>query len=257
MHSMKDFWHLLLFTVRCRLKSEASTSYLSYGWWVIEPLLHMVMFYVIFSVLLNRGTENFVAYLLCGLIPWLWFSKSVGNSMNSISNAKSIMMQTRIPVVLFPAGVVAQDTVKQLFVFALLLLFLWIYGIAPSMHWIAIIPLAIVQLTLTFCISLLVAAMVPFLPDIRFLINTGLLMMMLGSGIFYSYEVILPQHRDVFFMNPMANLIKNYREILLYQHWPDWQAIGVMLAISLIIISILIKTLKSLNATYARITLES
>ncbi|HID45777.1 MAG TPA: ABC transporter permease, partial [Chromatiaceae bacterium] len=220
---MKNFWQLLQFRVQCSLKSEASTSYLSYGWWILEPLLHMAMFYLIFEILLNQGTKDFVAYLLCGLIPWLWFNKSITNATGSIPAARGIMMQTRVPVTLFPTEVVAQDSVKQLLVFSILFIFLIAYGTPISIHWLATIPIALTQLLLTLALSLLVAAITPFLPDVRFLIQTGLLMLMMGSGIFYSYDVILPEHRTMFFMNPMANLIWNYREALMYQHWPDWQ----------------------------------
>ena len=255
--SILQFWQLLQFRVQCRLKSEASTSYLSYGWWVLEPLLHMGMFYLIFEVLLNRGTEDFVAYLLCGLIPWLWFNKSISNARSSISSARGIMMQTRIPVILFPAEVVAQDSFKQLIVFSVLFVFLLLYGESLTIYWAAVIPVVIVQLLLTFALSLLVAAIIPFLPDVRFLVQTGLLMLMMGSGIFYSYEVILPEHRSLFFMNPMANLIHNYRRVLMYQQWPDWQALALIGLASLALIAVLARLLRGGNATYARLILES
>ncbi len=254
---MKQFWQLLQFRVQCSLKSEASTSYLAYGWWVLEPLLHMGMFYLIFEILLNQGTKDFVAYLLCGLIPWLWFSKSITNATDSIPAARGIMMQTRVPVILFPTEVVAQDSVKQLLVFSVLFVFLMSYGISISIHWLAVIPIALVQLLLTLSLSLLVAAITPFLPDVRFLIQTGLLMLMMGSGIFYSYDVILPEHRSIFFMNPMASLIKNYRQALMYQQWPDWQALAIISLASIILIALLAAILRGGNATYARVILES
>ncbi|WP_419594642.1 ABC transporter permease [Thiolapillus sp.] len=255
--SILQFWQLLQFRVQCRLKSEASTSYLSYGWWVLEPVLHMGMFYLIFKVLLNRGTEDFVAYLLCGLIPWLWFNKSISNASGSISSARGIMMQTRIPVILFPAEVVAQDSLRQLIVFSVLFVFLLLCGEPFTIYWTAVIPVVIVQLLFTFALSLLVAAIIPFLPDVRFLIQTGLLMLMMGSGIFYSYEVILPEHRSLFFMNPMANLIHNYRRVLMYQQWPDWQALALIGLASLVLIVVLTRLLRGGNATYARLILES
>jgi lipopolysaccharide transport system permease protein len=256
-HSVKDFWNLLFFTVRCRLKSEASTSYLSYGWWVVEPILYMATFYLVFGVFLNQGEGEFVVYLLTGLIPWLWFNKSVSNSTGSILGGQHIMMQTRVPVALFPTAVVAQDSIKQLAVFCLLILFLLAYGNMPTIHWLAIIPLAMVQLAFTACISFLVAAIVPFFPDVRFLVDTGLMMMMFVSGIFYSYDLILPKHQPLFFLNPMATIIKNYRDILLHHQWPDWQALSIIFLICCGFLAIGVIIFRRHRTTYVRLVLES
>ena len=254
---MNNFWHLLFFKVKCRLKSEASTSYLNYGWWIVEPLLYMATFYLVFGILMNRGGDDFVIYLLCGLIPWLWFNKSISNATNSIIGGRSIMMQTRVPISLFPAEIVAQDLVKQLMVFTLFLLFLVGYGFSPGISWLGLIPLIIAQLALTLATSFFVALMVPFLPDFKYLVQTGLLLMMFGSGIFYSYDLILPEHRDLFFLNPMASLIKNYREVLMHQHWPDWTTLAAIFFVSSFVLAICVFYLHRNRTTYTRLVLEN
>lgn len=217
----------------------------------------MATFYLVFGILMNQGKGDFVAYLLTGLIPWLWFNKSVGNSTDSILDGRRIMMQTRVPVALFPSTVIIQDSVKQLAVFLLLLIVLLSLGHMPSIHWIALIPLAIVQLTFITCIGFMVAAIVPFFPDTRFLVNTGLIMLMFVSGIFYSYDLILPEHRSLFFLNPMANIIKNYRDILLNNQWPDWQALSIIFLACTVFLAIAIAIFRKYRTTYVRIALES
>ena len=102
-----------------------------------------------------------------------------------------------------------------------------------------------------------VAAVVPFLPDLRFVVKTGLMLMMFGSGIFYHYELILPEHRGFFFLNPMANLIRNYREVLLHQNWPDWQALGVIALLSILFLGLMVWVFHRFSSTYVRVTLES
>lgn len=49
------------------LRSEASVNYLSYAWWIIEPLLHMVVYYVVFSFLLAREGITMLLFYLQGL----------------------------------------------------------------------------------------------------------------------------------------------------------------------------------------------
>ena len=122
------FWQLVIIKVRFNLRSEATQSYLSYAWWILEPLLQMGVYYIVFDILLRRGGEDFVPFLLCGIVPWLWFSRSVNNSSRSIVQGKGLISQTYLPKPFFPLVIIGQDLVKQQFVFLLLFGFLLYFG---------------------------------------------------------------------------------------------------------------------------------
>jgi len=215
------FWQLVAVKVFFNLRAEAATHHLSYAWWILEPILYMGVFYVVFAIFLARGTDDYVPFLLTGLVPWLWFAKSIGNASLSIVQAKSLIGQRRIFKSFFPLVVVGQDFVKQCFVFLLLLLFLASYGFGPSLNWLWLFPLAATQILLICACAMFVAVAVAFTLDFRFLVTTALILGMLGSGIFYSYsDVILPEHRSLFLANPMASLIACYRNVLLYSQAP-------------------------------------
>ena len=218
---------------------------------------YMAVFYLVFGILLGRGTPDFVIYLLTGLIPWLWFEKSVSNSTGSILGGAPIIMQTKVPLVLFPSEVVLQDGVKQLPVFLMLLAFLLLVGKTADIQWIGLVPVFLVQFLFTLAMALLVAAVVPFLPDLRYLVKTGLMMMMFVSGIFYSYDLILPEHQPYFFMNPMALLIKAYRDVLLEGSWPHWSGLFLVAFFSLLVIVLVGWMYRSMSPVYARVILEN
>ena len=91
------FWQLVRVKIWFNLRSEASQSYLSYAWWILEPLLLVGVFFIVFDILLHRGTKDFVAFLVCGIIPWLWFYKSILQSTNSIPGGKGLISQTALP----------------------------------------------------------------------------------------------------------------------------------------------------------------
>jgi lipopolysaccharide transport system permease protein len=251
------FWQLVIIKVRFSLRSEASQSYLSYAWWILEPLLQMGVFYVVFDILLNRGTEDFVAFLLCGIIPWLWFSKSVNQSGSSISRGKGLISQTYLPKPFFPLVIIGQALVKQAFVFLLLFVFLFIYDYFPSIGWLWLIPIVMTQLLLIIAISFIVAFIVPFARDIQYLIDAALRMTMFGSGIFYSYkQVFLPEHRDIFLMNPMANLIANYRRVLMEDIEPLTGSLVIISLLSISIILLMTRVMKRHNNTLTLLALE-
>lgn len=243
--------------LKLNLKSEAKRTHLTYIWWLLEPALYVAMFYVVFSILLDRGTDDFLVFLLCGKIPFLWFSKSVSNSSNSIVAGKGLILQVAISKPFFPLLVIAQDFVKQLLVFTLFLAFLVAYGVEYSANWLNIVPVIITQLLLIIACALLASAITPFIPDFKYLIATGMMMLMFASGIFYSYKDVLQErHQELFLMNPLANLFKNYREVLLENIAPDWMALSVISLVSILMIIVMNAWFNKTDATYARLVTQ-
>jgi len=234
----KTFFDLLLFKTEANLRTEVSKYYLNYLWWVIEPVLTMGVFYIIFGIFMNRGTEHFVAFLLAGLTFWNWFMRSVNNASSSIIGGQGLMQQVAIPKVFFPLEVVLRDCFKLLFSLSLLLLFLFFYPTPVSVTWFALPVLMIVQFLLVTGGAIFCAAVVPFVPDLRFIIATVLQLMFYGSGVFFDIEsVVLPKHQFIIYMNPMAGLLKAYRQILLYDAWPDWLYLAKVLLFALLLLA--------------------
>lgn len=206
---------------RLNLRSEARSNYLSYFWWILEPALQILAYYIVFGILLGsarlagRGGEGYLALLLCGAIPWSWFTKAVSHATSSILGGGWVILNIPITKVFFPLAVFIQDSVKGIFIIAMLLITLLLLGYGLNQNWLFIPVVVLVQLLFTLCICMLVSAITPFLPDIKHLVPIGLQMMMFASGVFYSPEII-PEHlREWFFYNPMACLIEAYREILI------------------------------------------
>ena len=255
MPTIIHFSQLILVKVAANLQAEASRNYLSYLWWIFEPILHMLVFYLVFGFLLQRGTEDFVAFLLTGLIPWLWFNKTVSNSMMSIVQGRGLMMQVHLPKIILPSIVIFQDAVKQLVVIVLLLLFLVIYGVSPSQCWFVLPILFLIEIVFISACSYIVAAVIPFLPDLSYLVRAGLQMLMFGSGVFYSSDMIPVQYHNFFYLNPVAILLENFRGILLYNIWPDWQALLTIVFGALIVIFLMVLVLRKLDHIYPRVVL--
>jgi len=238
------------------LRSEVHRNYLSYGWWVLEPLLHMGIYYLVFGLLLQRGGENYPVFLLTGLIPWMWFMKAVSGSSNSIIAGQNLMLQVGLPSVVFPLVSLLQATIKQIPVFILLFGFLWLQDISPGMHWWALIPVIIVQALLTIAFASAVAAVIPFVRDLSYLVPTGLMFLMFLSGIFYDYQMISAEWQRLFLMNPMAFLLKCYREIFINGTLPDMQTLTWWGLGSAVACTMMILAYKRLRYIFPRIVME-
>lgn len=237
------------------LRSETQRNYLSYLWWILEPLLHMVVYFLVFGFLLQRGGEGFITFLLTGLIPYMWFNKAMSASSNSIIGGQGLMLQVGIPSIVFPLVSLLQATLKQIPVYAVLLCFVWLQGHAPDIHWWGLFPVIMLQLLLTITLGTLLAALIPFIRDVSYLVPTGLTFLMFLSGIFYSYESIPPAWQDVFLMNPIAFLLKCYREVLVDGIWPDFYSLGMWTLIAGTGLVISLIAYKKLRYIFPRVVL--
>jgi len=238
------------------MRSEVQRSYLSYGWWILEPLLHMVIYYIVFDKLLHRGGEGFVVFLLSGLVPWMWFLKAVNSSSNSIKQGSKLMLQVGLPSFVFPLITIMQATLKQIPVFILLLCLMWLNGYSPNIHWLALIPVLIIQALLIIACACAIAAIIPFVRDLSFLVPTGMTFLMFLSGVFYDYRMISPEWQNIFLMNPVAYLLKSYREILLDGVAPNFQILMMIGFVSGAACILLLLLYKRLRYVYPRIVAE-
>ena len=241
---------------RLNLKSEASANYLSYSWWFLEPIIQMACYYIVFELLLHRGGPGYIYFLLVGLVPWLWFARVINQGSTSLFGGRGLMNQLDIPKLFFPAVFVTQCTSKQLLVFAVLLLFLWATGTPVSEHWLASLPVMIVQLSLMIPLTLFLAFAVVFVSDLKFIIPTIIQFLFFCSGIFFDISQVSPTYRDYFLLNPMAGLIHAYRQTLLENQWPDWSYLLYILLFSAVLTAIALYTYQRHDKTIARVVQE-
>lgn len=223
-----QFISLLDLKARMALKSEASKLYLSYLWWVIEPALWVLIFYFAFTYLLDFGRD--IAFLMCGKIPFLWFSKSFTTGSNSIVSNRGLLSQVNIPKQFFVYESLQGILYKQWLVFLLLFVVLMLFGYMPSLYWLWIAPLIIVQYFLIVLVSLIGAALVSYVRDVRILINMAVIFLLFSSGVFWDVEQIAdPVKREILLTwNPLAFLLSAYRKVLMYGEMYNWEHLLIL-----------------------------
>ncbi len=227
----------LYYRVRSELKTHSEENYLGYLWWIIEPCLMITVFYVVFGVLLQRGGAGFASSLLLGVTAWLWFAGSLIRGMGSVQRESNLMQQIYVPKYVFPLASLLFSLVKQLVVVTLLLgLLVFVNGAEAS--WVFFPMVFLVQLLLIAGLCMMLAALVPFLPDITMIVPPLLQMGLFCSGVFYRIESLPTQYQGLFRLNPMAGLIEEYRNVILHGLAPDFAYLGAVVLVSTILVSI-------------------
>lgn len=240
------YFEILVYRTLAGLRTEALQSYLSFLWWIVEPLIYMAIFYVVFGLLFNRGGEDYVPYLLCGLTAWKWFGSCVDAGANAIKANGALMGQVHIPKIIFPGITILQNTVKFLFVLAILMIFIQVYRPGLHLSYLALPVVLGVQFLLICALAFLLASAVPFIPDITYVIRNGLQALFFLSGVFFTVSDFPEQYQRIFYMNPMVTIIESYREVLVLGEWPNFYRlfwIGLVSAIGIVVAFYIIKRL--------------
>src|SRR5699024_9004975 len=144
------------------------------------------------------------------------------------------MLQVNLPKVVLPLSIIAANTFKFLIVLGLLLIFLLLYDRSPSWTWFYVPLLLLIQGLFICGTTILLAAVVPLLPDIHSILQNGIMLLFLMSGIFFDIETIPGTAGLVFHLDPMAVVITAWRDILMYGKHPDWAWMGYVVAIGLV-----------------------
>jgi homopolymeric O-antigen transport system permease protein len=225
---------LVLFSTYAELRAEAARSYLGLVWWVLEPALMMGAFYLVFDVILKSGGPDYLPFLLIGLTVWQWMKSCITHGGYAIWTNLAMVRQVRLPPHVFPLIAMLSDTVKFLFILALLLVILWCAGYPPSMAYFALPIVFAVTFLAAAGAGFVVAALVPLVPDMRFVIEQVLTVVMFLSGVVFALDKVPPPLSTLMALNPVAVLMEATRGILMYGHWPNWVGLSKVTAISLI-----------------------
>lgn len=246
---------VIRYQVLAELRAEMDRAYFGLIWWVAEPILYMAVFYVVFSLLFDRGGPDFVPFLLCGLVAWRWFDASIRTGANSILLNGSLMNQVYLPKLIFPLVTVLANTIKFIIILVLLLAFLMLYGLEPSASWVALPVLIAVQFMVVAVGASFLALLVPFFPDLNILINNAMTLLLFVSGVFFSIKDLPSNAQTIFYLNPMAVLIEAYREVLIDGIWPHWIQLAAVVLGCLVFGAIVLRLAKRFDKVYPKLVM--
>lgn len=217
---------LLYYLVVRELKGRYKSSVLGFLWSLLNPLGMMLVFTLVFTVIVpNNDIKQYPIFLLCGLLPWNYFSAAVMGSVHSVVGNSTLVTKVYFPREILPVAVVLAQLVN--FLLALLVLFVLLFifdaSLSPRLWW--MLPLVIVLQT-CFCIglALILSAVTVYYRDTLMIMDVVILAWFFLTPVFYpldilpvSYEfmdISFNVHRLMYIVNPMASLINTYRDLL-------------------------------------------
>ncbi|HSL76309.1 MAG TPA: hypothetical protein VK867_05150, partial [Candidatus Limnocylindrales bacterium] len=93
---------LVGYLVRADIKKKGADTFLGNLWWVLDPLLQMVVYVVFVSLIFDRATPDYPLFVLAAILPWKWFTSSVNDATTSVTSQGSLIRQIQFPKIVLP-----------------------------------------------------------------------------------------------------------------------------------------------------------
>lgn len=244
---------LIAYMAYADLRAEAARTYAGFLWWILEPILSLIVYFVVFEIVLNRGTDNFVAFLFVGLVPWRWLATTLAHGSNSILGSRALMEQVYVPKVVFVIVVFITDTAKFLAVFLVLIIFVWLNGFGISWWYLTLPFIIVVQGVMILAFEFLFAAVTPLIPDIRMVLENVIRLWLFLSGVFYDVASLSEKKQFIFRLNPMTDIIEAYRDVLLHGRCPKIMILAGILIGSIFLLTIGVKLVQRFDYIYPKL----
>ncbi len=227
-------WHLVWRDV----KSRYSQTVLGAGWAVLQPVLSMIVFSVIFGRFARVPSDGvpYPVFSLAALVPWAYFSSALNGSSNSLLISRSLLTKVYFPRLVIPASPVFAALVDFAIAFGVLLLVMAWYGRAPGLETLWVLPsvLTIIGLTAMGAGCCLAALNVQY-RDVRHLSPFLVQIWMYASPIVYSISLMPEKYRSIYALNPLVGAITGLRAALLGTAPPTWTQMGLSLGVAVVI----------------------
>jgi lipopolysaccharide transport system permease protein len=116
-----NYGELVLYGVYTDLRTEVARRFLGFAWWILEPVMYMAVFYLVFGLGLRQGGPDYVPFLLSGMVAWKWFDGSVRQASNCIVMNAGLIQQIFVPKYVFGLIQIFTNTFKFLLILVLLI----------------------------------------------------------------------------------------------------------------------------------------
>lgn len=213
------------------LKARYKNSVLGFLWSLLNPLGMMVVFMFVFTVMMPSQVERFPIFLLCGLLPWNFFSAGVMVGITSITGNANLVKKVYFPREVLTISSVLANLVN--FLLGLLVLFaVLLASRSPLSPWLWLLPVVIlIQTCFVLGVALMLSTLNVFYRDTIMIMDVVMLAWFFLTPVVYpittlpsAYQFLgmtVDVHRWMYILNPMASLIAAYRDLLYWGYRTD------------------------------------
>lgn len=208
-------------------KKRYAGSYMGIVWALAQPVITVVMYYIIFDVVFQSRAQSvsdgievpYVLMLTAGLVPWFFFSEALTNGTTSLLEYNYLVKKVLFKISILPIIKIIAAMFIHVFFICVLLLIACVYGYYPSVYWIQILYYMACEFILVLSLSYATCAIVVFFRDLLQIINIGLQLFQWGTPILWNINIVPDKYKWIFKLNPMTYIVEGYRNAIYGDTW--------------------------------------
>lgn len=219
--------HLIWKLAKNDFKKRYAGSYFGIVWAMIQPVITVVMYWLVFDVIMNgagramRGNEEipFVLFLTAGLVPWFYFTEAWTNGTNALLEYNYLVKKVVFKISILPIIKVIGATFIHAFFAGILVVIAALYGYFPTIYTLQIFYYSFCTFVLVLALSYTTCALVVFMRDISQILTIILQIGMWATPIMWDFGAVGTTWGKFLKLNPMVYIVNGYRDAVYGNSW--------------------------------------
>ena len=236
-------YNLFVGLVSNNFKGRYSNSIFGYLWHVINPLIQILIYYMVFSQLMGRDIENYWVYLSVGVFSYNFFSSALNAGTGAITSQRNMITKMSFPREVLVFSSVGVSLITFVISYSILIALIGISGLIPNPWTLLLVPFVIIMETIFVTgLSLASSALNVYYRDVSYGIHILTMMLMFLTPIFYMGSMGSNILEAVQIVNPICYYVEAFHDIIYFGTVPDIVSIcvGVMYAVFVFIAGLML-----------------
>ena len=229
-----NYRELLKTSISKEIRGKYKNSFLGILWSFLNPLLQIAVYALVFPLIMQTN-DNYVIFLVCGLIPWLFFSTAINKAAFTIIENGGIIKKVYFPREILPISAVTSECINFIISTVIILIFILITGYGFSWNIIFYPIILLIQFVITLSFSFLLSAITVYVRDLAHFVGVALQLLFYATPICYASGRIPADYQWIMKFNPMAYIIDGYRAIFYDKTIPNFSELNLIFTIGIIL----------------------
>lgn len=232
-----DYREMIISLVKRDLKSKYKGSVLGFFWMILNPLLQLCVYTIVFSVIMRMDIDKYYLFMFVAFIPWLFFSTCLSGGTGAVFNQQDMVKKIYFPREVLPISFAISQFVNMLLSFVVVFAAVFISGITISLQALLCLPvIMIIEFILCLGITYITSALDVYFRDMGYMMNIVAMALVYLTPVFYSETMVPEKFRSLFYLNPMTSITIAYRDILYYGRMPQLRDLRLATLIGIVVL---------------------
>jgi lipopolysaccharide transport system permease protein len=254
---LRDLWahrELFYFLAWRDVKVRYKQTVLGASWAILQPLISMVVFTMLFGRLAHVPSEGepYAIFSYAGLLPWNFFTAALTNSSNSLINSTNLITKVYFPRLLVPTAAVGAALVDLAIASMLLFAIMPIYGVGFHLSMVMLIPLVALTALTTSALGIWTSALNVKYRDIRYALPFAIQISMFLTPVIYPVSFLPDRWQWVLRLNPLSGIIEGFRDAIFGRPF-DWTGIALSAVVTLVLLVAAVSIFSRMEEEFADI----